>query len=305
MQPGMTASLVLALLLAALMGVAIQRGGTCTVAAMEEIVLRRRATQLLAMLFAALWVAGLLALAGFAGFGMASPPGYALGFGALLGGALLGLGAWINGACAFGTVARVGAGQWAYLATPLGFFAGIWVAAHVLMFNAPMPLSAASTSPSRALAWGLVLAALAAWALQPGRKLAWSPASATLLIGLCFVLLMLSVGGTWTWSETLARWARGMGLSDGSLHLVLVFVLFAGSLLASRAAGSFRSTRPAFRRTLACFCGGALMALGASLAPGSNDTLLLVGLPMFWAYAWVAFGTMGAVIALALIAGRK
>ena len=47
------------------------------------------------------------------------------------------------------------------------------------------------------------------------------------------------------------------------------------------------------------------MALGASLAPGSNDTLLLVGLPMFWAYAWVAFGTMGAVIALALIAGRK
>lgn len=301
----MIASLAIAVLFAALMGVAIQRGGTCTVAAMEEIVLRRRSEQLRAMLFAALWVAGLIALAGFAGLGMASPPGYALGAGAVLGGALLGLGAWINGACAFGTVARVGAGQWAYLATPLGFFAGIWLASHVLKIQGPIPLPEVPVSHGRAFAWALVLVALLAWALQSGRKLVWSPASATLLIGLCFVLLMLSVGGAWTWSETLAGWARGMGLANGSLHLLLVLVLFTGSVLASRAAGSFRSTAPAPRRTLASFCGGALMALGASFAPGSNDSLLLVGLPMFWAYAWVAFGTMCAVIALALIASRK
>ena len=301
----MTGYLFLAFLLAALMGVAIQRGGTCTVAAMEEIVLRRRATQLLAMLFAALWVAGLLALAGFAGFGMAASPGYALGFGAVLGGALLGLGAWINGACAFGTVARVGAGQWAYLATPLGFFCGIWLAAHSSFFAAPTPLAEAAVSPGRAFAWALVLVALASWALRPGRKLVWTPASATLVIGLCFVLLMLAVGGAWTWSETLATLARGMGLSMGGLHGLMVLALFGGSLLASRAAGNFRNTRPGIARVLGCFLGGALMALGASFAPGSNDSLLLVGLPMFWAYAWVAFGTMCAVIALAIVVTRK
>lgn len=298
-------AVLLAVLLAALMGVAIQRGGTCTVAAVEEIMLRRRATQLLAMLFAALWVAGLLALAQFAGYGSMSPPGYALGIGAVLGGALLGLGAWINGACAFGTVARVGAGQWAYLATPLGFFCGIWLATHSTWLAAPVPLASRAISPGHAAAWGLVLLALASWALRRGRRLAWTPASATLVIGVCFVLLMLAVGGAWTWSETLAAWARGMGVSMAGLHGLLVLALFGGSLLASRAAGSFRHTAPAMKRVIGCLCGGALMAVGASLAPGSNDSLLLVGLPMFWAYAWVAFGSMCVVIALATIAGRK
>ena len=301
----MTGHAALAVLLAALMGVAIQRGGTCTVAAMEELVLKRRATQLLAMLFAALWVAGLLALAEFAGYGSMSPPGYALGLGAVTGGALLGLGAWINGACAFGTVARVGAGQWAYLATPLGFFCGIWVVAHWTLVAAPAPLLGGSVSPSRALAWALVLLALASWALRPGRRLAWTPASATLVIGLCFVLLMLAVGGAWTWSETVASWARGVGLSMGGMHALLLLALFAGSLLASRAAGAFRSTGPGLKRVLGCFIGGALMAAGASFAPGSNDSLLLIGLPMFWAYAWVAFATMCLVIALAIAASRK
>lgn len=290
-----------ALLLAALMGVAIQRGGTCTVAAVEEIVLRRRATQLLAMIVAAMWVAGLLALAGFAGYGAMSPPDYALGAGAVIGGALLGLGAWINGACAFGTVARVGAGQWAWLATPLGFFGGIWVAAKIPFLEAATPLPSAPHSLARALAWALVLLALASWALRPGRKLAWTPASATLVIGLCFALLMLVVGGAWTWSETLAAWARGRGLPMGGWHGALVVALFAGSLLASRAAGTFCSTVPGAKRVLGCLLGGVLMALGASFAPGSNDSLLLVGLPMFWAYAWVAFATMCAVIALATL----
>jgi toxin CptA len=42
----------------------------------------------------------------------------------ILGGALLGLGAYVNSACVFGAVARLGSGEWAYLATPLGFYAG-------------------------------------------------------------------------------------------------------------------------------------------------------------------------------------
>ena len=37
---------------------------------------------------------------------------------------LLGLGAVLNQACVFGTVARLGSGEWAYAATPLGFYLG-------------------------------------------------------------------------------------------------------------------------------------------------------------------------------------
>ena len=47
-----------ALACVALMGLAIQRGGTCTVAAMDELLSQRRAWRLAAMLDASLWVAG-------------------------------------------------------------------------------------------------------------------------------------------------------------------------------------------------------------------------------------------------------
>lgn len=48
-------------LCAALMGFAIQRGATCTVAAVDELVTRKRATRLVALVEASLWVlAGLL-----------------------------------------------------------------------------------------------------------------------------------------------------------------------------------------------------------------------------------------------------
>ena len=298
-------TIFLALVLAALMGLAIQRGGTCTVAAVEEIVLKRRVAQLSAMVFAALWVAGLLALAGFAGFAMHPPPGYALSVFAIVGGALLGLGASLNGACAFGTVARLGAGQWAYVATPLGFALGAWLAQWLLPRYMPQALPAAAASPGQVLAWGLVLLALASALLRPGRKLAWSPASATLVIGLCFVLLMLTVGGAWTWSETVAAWARGMSMGLNSLSLLLVAALFAGSLFASMMADRFAPVPPSLPSLLRCLAGGTLMALGASLVPGSNDSLLLIGLPMFWPFAWVAFATMCVVIALATLVRRK
>ena len=50
-----------ALLCAAGMGLAIQRGGTCAVAAVEEVLAERRLTRLLAIVEASLWVsAGLL-----------------------------------------------------------------------------------------------------------------------------------------------------------------------------------------------------------------------------------------------------
>lgn len=53
----------IALLCAAIMGYAIQRGATCMVAAVEEVLTRRRAHRLIALGEAAIWVAGGLILA--------------------------------------------------------------------------------------------------------------------------------------------------------------------------------------------------------------------------------------------------
>ena len=102
------------------MGFAIQRGGTCTVAAVDELLSSRRAHRLLAMLEASLWVAGGLALAQLMHLAGSMPAGFAVSAWTVVGGALLGLGAWLNRACVFGAVARLGSGEWAYAITPLG-----------------------------------------------------------------------------------------------------------------------------------------------------------------------------------------
>ena len=113
-----------AILCVGLMGFAIQRGATCTVAAVDEVLTRRQVRRLSAMLEASLWVAGGLALAQAAHLAGSMPVGYAASAWSVIGGALLGLGACINRACVFGAVARLGSGEWAYAATPLGFYVG-------------------------------------------------------------------------------------------------------------------------------------------------------------------------------------
>jgi hypothetical protein len=105
---------------AGLMGSAIQRGATCTVAAMDEVVRKRAFSRLGSMLEASLWVLGGLLIAQAFHALPRMPAGYAVTWSTILGGALLGVGAFVNGACVFGAIARLGSGEWAYLLTPIG-----------------------------------------------------------------------------------------------------------------------------------------------------------------------------------------
>src|SRR5574339_162625 len=81
---------------AGLMGFAIQRGATCTVAAVDELLTQRKAGRLIAMLEASLWVAGGLALARLLGMLPDMPAAYPVSAWVFIGGALLGFGAWLN-----------------------------------------------------------------------------------------------------------------------------------------------------------------------------------------------------------------
>jgi toxin CptA len=46
------------------------------------------------------------------------------------------------------------------------------------------------------------------------------------------------------------------------------------------------------------------MAWGSLLIPGSNDGLILIGMPLLRPYAWLAFATMCVTVALALWLSR-
>ena len=302
-----TPGLAIALICAGLMGYAIQRGATCTVAAVDEIVRHRRATRLIAIVEASVWVMGGLLLASALGTLPMQPPGFAVTGWTMLGGALLGYGAFLNRACVFGAVARIGSGEWAYLMTPIGFLAGCRAVAAT-----GVATSVRSDAPSPVFSALLWLAApLAIFALlrigQAGSALrrrafaahVWSPHHATALIGITFVIMLLTVGA-WAYTDALAEIARGMATMLGA-RFALLLALLAGALVGGWTAGRLVWAPPTFAGLARCFAGGALMGMGSSLIPGGNDGLVLTGLPLLRPFAWIAFLTMCLTIAAAMI----
>jgi len=289
------------------MGFAIQRGATCTVAAVGEIVEKGTAFRLAALLEAALWVAGGLLLARWFGLTMALPGGVVVSGWTVIGGLLLGLGAWLNRACVFGAIARLGSGEWAYIATPLGFLAG--AATVPILFARPAPVQLAEASMlSDVPTWlGWLLAPLVALRLSAmiGRRntTIWHPHEATVVIGVTFLVLLL-VAGPWTYTELLSDAAKGMAENLG-FRSALFVALLAGAWLGGWTAGRNRSLRITFAELGRCLGGGMLMGWGTLLLPGGNDGLILVGMPLLQPYAWLGIASMCATIALALSIERR
>lgn len=296
----------------AVMGYAIQRGATCTVAAVDEWVTRRSWRRLRGMGEASAWVAGGLLVADLLHRLPAMPAGYAVTGWTVAGGVLLGLGAWINGACVFGAIARLGSGEWAYAATPPGYLIGCASLQALFSPSPPQPLAEASllfAAPEPlAAAFGL----FAAWRLLPALwrpdfaalcARLWQPHAATAVIGITFLFTLL-LAGAWAYTDLLADLARG-SLQELWPRLLLFAALLLGAAWGGYTAGRWRPSWPAPGQWLQCLAGGVLMGWGTLLIPGSNDGLILVGMPLLRPYAWLAFGTMCLTIAAALLLRRR
>lgn len=331
---------LLSALLAAIMGFAIQRGATCMVAAVDEVVTRRRFARLAAMLSASLWVLAGLLLAQWRGVLPRMPVGYAITGWTVLGGALLGFGAFLGRACVFGAIARFGNGEWSYLLVPVGFLAGCvsvdalfmpmmpsallqgssvlgaapWVAGVLIVlvvagaFAAPRdPGDAGADRAARDAAHGAQRDAAAPMAPTGMHGLGfaarvWSPGAATAVIGVTFFFMMLLVG-PWAYTDALADVARRMP-HDLAARGLLMLALFTGALTGGLTARRFARTRVTPGRLARCFASGVLMGWGSLLIPGGNDGLILVGMPLLFGYAWVAMTSMALTIAGAMLARR-
>jgi toxin CptA len=296
---------LLAAICAALMGYAIQRGATCTVAAVGEIVQEGRAGKLVALGEAALWVAGGLLMARALGLTMALPTGFAISGWTVAGGVLLGIGAWANRACVFGSIAKLGSGHWAYALTPVGFYVGAVSLSYLFPSAMPSP-SKSDFSVPQWLAFAFVLFAVVriariGWKRRSGRGTTehiWGPHESTILIGITFTILFVSVGA-WTYTDLLMRLAHGMA-NHVDWQLALFAALLLGAVLGGWAAGRLSSRLPNMTGLVRCFTGGMLMGWGSALIPGGNDGLILVGMPLLMPYAWVAILTMCGTIWIAL-----
>lgn len=315
---------VVAALCAGTMGFAIQRGGTCTVAAVDEVVNKRRFNRLAALVEASIWVAGGLAIVETFHLLGKMPSGYPVSYLTILGGVLLGLGAYVNRACVFGAIARFGSGEWSYIATPIGIYSGSLLVASGLTPMARATLTTGSPILGIALWFAVPFIAFALWRLMrplfttfaqsspepPFARIrhglathVWAPHGATTVIGITFFLMFVLVGA-WDYTGVLAQLARGMSTSLVP-RVILLVALFAGAVLGGYTAGRFRHTRISARQLAKCFAGGLLMGVGGLIVPGHNDGLILVGMPLLWPYAWIAFGTMCVSIAVALAIERS
>lgn len=318
-----TLSFSAAAVLAAVMGFAIQRGATCTVAAVEQVILEGRTQRLRSIVAASAWVLAGLLLAHALGVSMSLPPGYRVGANTLLGSALLGFGAFVNQSCVFGSIAKLGSGYWSYAATPIGYYAGCLLmaaltdGAHADALPTIAPMQQTSALLAAALLAGLSWLALRATAqsrISHAHSLrarmhhlvtrrVWEPGAATAVIGLTFLGMLLLVGA-WTYTDALADFARGMRTSLLARCLLFV-VLLGGAMFGGWSAGGLRAVAPSPLALLRCLAGGVLMGVGSWMIPGGNDGLILVGMPLLWSYAWVAFACMVAVIAASMLVQQR
>ncbi len=313
-----TAALFASLALAALLGFAAHRAGLCSVRAVVELIDERRATTLLAFVEAALWSLGLTLALWLAWPGRVRPDAlYGFTPGAWLGGALFGVGAALNRGCAFSTLVQLAEGRFAYAAALPGLALGLLLwQIHGMALTPPMTMR---TSPAldHAPALLAVLGAFAAWsAVRHARACraagglrrwlaasAWAPALAALVVGLTNGVLYTLHGG-WAYTSAIRQAVEHLAAptapSPSATVTLLALALFAGMVASSRLRGSLRLQPGTPDAWLRHFGAGLLMGIGAAIAPGGNDDLVLRTLPLLSPHAPAAFIAMLAGIAMAL-----
>lgn len=305
-------ALAITLVLVFLMGVAIQRGNTCTVVAFDDLVHRRSWHRIEAIVFIWFIVAGGLTLMELA-TGRNPVPTLVPAAGlSVVGGLLLGVGAVINGACTTGTIARIGSGEYAYGLTVAGFFAACFLAPHVLgRLAAEHPMSAPGTTPldypALAVLGLVVVVALTLRRLIRGPhegfrdflRSAWDPRTATLIIAVLFVAAV-QLAGPWAYTDMLGDLAKGHTehiLERGGLFVALL----GGAIVAGRSLRGAKLIGPLAPRAIRCTIGGMIMGLGFSAAPGAFDGDTLLGQPLLLGYAWVTMAASYVTILLGVL----
>lgn len=308
------AVLLLAGVLAAILGFAAHRASICTVRGVAEVMSSGTGYILLGIGKSVLWVS-LVTIPVFwlmpsasAGLG-----GWPLTGAALLGGFVFGVGAAINGACAYSTMARLADGEGRMLAAGVAF--GLGVLGYIMLVDrrllerpAPTPALIGSllgmwlvVAALVLVSWGLYEAArlwrtrpvdhrLHALVLAPQYRLS----SAAMLIGIVGAAIFLIYGST-SYTVTLQQVVEGLRGSRGfpaTERWLLLLAILAGMLFSTLQRGSFRPDwrpRPDWLRNI---CGGLLMGLGVGLTPGGNDALVLYGIPSLSPHALPAFLAM-------------
>jgi hypothetical protein len=300
---------ICSLLLAALMGFAVHRASLCTVKTVAEIFSSRKAYMMATLLKAVLWVATVsVPILVYLPETAAPNPVYAITVTAIGGGFLLGVGAAVNGGCAFSTLGQLANGNLWMLTTLFGFCIGVAglsfmvpmiepsLALKALLFKAPKPLIIiVLVFLWLFVCWEIVRLWRSREKGKGWRQLLFASyyrlSTAALLLGFSGGVLY-TLHGAWTYTSVLKQQVQSLWQlieQPVAINLILFPALFCGMFLSAWQRGSLRlrwRRVPTWPRHL---IGGTLMGAGAVLIPGGNDTLILDSLPGLSPHAIPAF----------------
>ncbi len=240
------------------------------------------------------------------------------------GGFIFGVGAVLNGGCAFSTLTRLGDGKVGMLLSLMGFGLGVLGYA-TLQTSLPLPPQQAAPALFDAAApWSPVLIiGLGSWMFWEVGRL-WRTRSTTTTwkslilskryrLSTAAALMGLSNGvlyalvGAWTYTGTLglaAKQLSGMDPGPSAMLWALFIAALIGVAISSLQSGRFQlEWRPSLSWG-GYLIGGGLMGVGAAMTPGGNDVLLLHAIPGLSPHALPAYAAMVTGIALALLVMR-
>jgi len=289
-------------------GFAMKYGGLCTYAAALQMVREKRLERLMAFFSAAAWAALIVPPMAWLAFPALHLDGTHGQWDKMLaGGILLGLGAYLNRGCVFGTFVQLVGGNLVYVATLVGMVMGALAGRMILGESVP-----AKIEPALASGWGLPAAIWLLLAMilvmRHARRFRWGSRRGLL------VAMVLGIGGGglfaavagWDFAAVLTRTSyHALGLvADGPTMLALYCTLsmVAGGVAAAVSQKAFLLRRPRWRGLFNSLTGGAVMGLGAVVLPGGNDGLLLSGIPVLAPHAVAGFLLMLATMLVLLLA---
>lgn len=295
-----------------IVGFAMKRGGLCTYAAVTQMVNERRMERMMVFLGVGAWATLLiLPLHWMLPSQISLSSVHSNLLMTVLGGAVLGFGAYLNRGCFFGTFVALVSGNLNYVATLLGLSLGV-IVAHVsfsAFISEALEVSAVSEPTLGGYVWLGIMLLFAIFMTFSVRlsdnntlrkllgldSLRLENVLLMILIGLCGAFLYATVSG-WNYSDVLSNISLQLvGTQElGASHMAMLCTVFMliGGITAAVKSKEFRIHKVQVSAIMGSFFGGIFMGSFSLLIPGGNDALLLSGFPSLAPHAFVGYFSM-------------
>lgn len=291
-----------------LLGFALARSNSCTVASTRRLIHDRRGDWMFGLATAISW-AGLvlIGLTSMVPTHFRLPAEVPISAALLLGSVMIGFGAFLNRACFLGSVAQLSRGNLNYLFTLVGI-------ALALRLNAPrttnhlpvaMPdLALSAHGPAAQFIAIVLFCSIASLSLLKLYRRRRATMLALIMVGLSGGLIY-ATNPDWSYTTVIDRVVHGT-MQVRTIHNEMAAIaLFLGALLSATLREQFSVVTLSKSASAGCLIGGIFMGMGARMIPGGNDTLMLWSIPGLTLYGLISYAIMIFTIALLLIVSRR